>query len=122
MEQKKILFNTQIQEFVIFQTGFNLKIFITSRKFKNLAQISRNKSAISIAVKAASQPLLPDFVPDLSIACSTVSVVNTPKIIGTPCFSAVWEIPFATDEEMYSKCGVAPRMTAPRQIIASNLF
>jgi len=40
------------------------------------------KLAISIAASAASEPLLPAFVPARSIACSIVSVVNTPNIIG----------------------------------------
>lgn len=37
---------------------------------------------ISIAATADSYPLLPAFVPARSIACSIVSVVNTPKITG----------------------------------------
>ena len=41
------------------------------------------KFDISIAVLAASEPLLPAFVPALSIACSILSVVKTPKITGT---------------------------------------
>ena len=42
-----------------------------------------NKFDISIADFAASAPLFPDFVPALSIACSILSVVSTPKIVGT---------------------------------------
>ena len=38
-----------------------------------------NKSAISIALSAASHPLLPAFVPARSNACSIVSEVITPK-------------------------------------------
>ncbi len=44
----------------------------------------RVKFAISIAEAADSQPLLPAFVPALSTACSMLSVVNTPKMVGTP--------------------------------------
>ena len=39
--------------------------------------------AISIAARAASDPLFPALVPDRSIACSIVSQVSTPKIHGT---------------------------------------
>lgn len=43
------------------------------------------KFAISIATAAASQPLFPALVPALSIACSIVSVVNTPNTTGISC-------------------------------------
>ena len=45
-------------------------------------EMSLLKLAISIAETAESYPLLPAFVPARSIACSIVSVVKTPKIIG----------------------------------------
>ena len=44
---------------------------------------------------AASQPLLPAFVPARSTACSMVSVVSTPKITGTPGVQAApWPRPW----------------------------
>ena len=46
--------------------------------------IRRSRFASSIAVTAASAPLLPALVPARSIACSMVSVVSTPKATGTP--------------------------------------
>ena len=55
-----------------------------------------SKFAISIAAKAASPPLLPAFVPALSIACSIVSVVTIPNITGTSVSSFTLEIPLAT--------------------------
>src|SRR5207247_1208105 len=47
----------------------------------------RSRSAVSIAVMAASKPLLPALVPARSMACSMVSVVRTPKTQGTPVSS-----------------------------------
>ena len=44
---------------------------------------SRSRFTISIAVTAASPPLLPILEPARSTACSMVSVVSTPKITGT---------------------------------------
>ena len=43
---------------------------------------TRHRFAISIAVQAASNPLLPALVPARSTACSMVSVVSTPKTTG----------------------------------------
>ena len=43
---------------------------------------------ISIALTAASHPLLPALVPARSIACSIVSVVSTPKATGTSLSAA----------------------------------
>ena len=40
-----------------------------------------------MAAAAASKPLLPALVPARSTACSMVSVVSTPKMIGTPVSS-----------------------------------
>ena len=51
--------------------------------------IERSRFAISIAAIAASKPLLPAFVPDRSIACSIVSVVSTPKVMGTEDSDAI---------------------------------
>ena len=45
---------------------------------------ARPRFAISSAVDAAAQPLLPALVPARSTACSMVSVVSTPKMTGTP--------------------------------------
>src|SRR4030043_2413252 len=44
--------------------------------------ISFMRLAISMADMAASKPLLPTLVPALSMACSMVSVINTPKEMG----------------------------------------
>ena len=55
--------------------------------------------------------------PARSAACDSVSVVSTPNAIGMPVSPAASMIPCATADEMYSKCGVAPRMTQPRQTI-----
>jgi hypothetical protein len=63
---------------------------------------------------------LPDFVPARSIACSMVSVVNTPKTTGIPFSRPTTAIPLETSALIYSKCGVAPRIIAPRQMTASN--
>ena len=54
-----------------------------SRAFGQLA----SRLAISMAAAAASKPLLPALVPARSTACSMVSVVSTPKMIGTPVSS-----------------------------------
>ena len=45
-------------------------------------QMKRAKFIMSIAVSAHSQPLLPNFPPARSSACSMLSVVSTPKITG----------------------------------------
>ena len=44
----------------------------------------RIRLAISTALMAASNPLLPPFAPARSIACSRVFVVSTPNATGTP--------------------------------------
>mgnify|MGYP001594740126 FL=1 len=54
------------------------------------------KSTISMAEIAASQPLLPAFVPARSKACSIVSDVITPKITGNPVSKLTFAIPFDT--------------------------
>ena len=58
---------------------------------------ARRSETISIALTAASQPLLPAFVPARSMACSIVSVVRTPKPIGTPVSAWRCERAFVTD-------------------------
>src|ERR1700722_296537 len=60
-------------------------------------QVSRRRKrlAISIATSAASAPLFPALPPARSMACSTVSVVNTPKATGTPVSSAMRAMPAA---------------------------
>ena len=65
--------------------------------------------------------LLPALVPARSMACSMVSVVRTPKITGTPVSSATLADPLGRLAGDESKCGVEPRITAPRQITASYL-
>jgi hypothetical protein len=52
--------------------------------------------AISIAAMAASKPLLPALVPQRSSACSMVSVVSTPKVMGMDASAATWATPLAT--------------------------
>ena len=42
---------------------------------------------ISIAETIASNPLFPALLPARSTACSILSVVNTPKMTGTPALS-----------------------------------
>lgn len=54
------------------------------------------KWAISIAVIADSYPLLPDFVPARSMACSMFSVVSMPKITGMSVCNDTEAIPLAT--------------------------
>ena len=44
--------------------------------------------AISIAATAAWNPAFPAFAPARSMACSTVSQVSTPKIVGNPCLGS----------------------------------
>src|SRR5579883_125129 len=55
----------------------------------------RMRLAISMAVMAASKPLLPPLAPARSIACSSVLVVSTPKATGTPVEAAACAIPLA---------------------------
>merc|ERR1712174_43718 len=50
--------------------------------------------AVSMAVTAASDPLLPAFPPALSKACSMVSQVRTPKIQGTRVLRPAVSVPF----------------------------
>src|SRR5260370_22199159 len=78
----------------------------------------RSRSAISTAVMAASNPLLPPLPPARSIACSGVLQVSTLKATGTPVSAATCASPLAASPATYSKCGVSPRITAPRQMIA----
>ena len=58
---------------------------------------------ISNADKAASDPLFPIFVPHLSIACSIVSVINIPKVIGIMFFTLISERCLIVLLEMYLK-------------------
>ena len=55
-----------------------------------------SRLTISMAVHAASNPLLPDLVPARSTACSMVSVVSTPNATGTWVSSVTWATPFDT--------------------------
>ena len=80
----------------------------------------RNNNAISTAAEAASNPLFSRPSIARSSACSHVSVVSTPNAIGTPVSPAACCMACATESEMYWKCGVAPRITHPKQTIASN--
>ena len=57
------------------------------------------KFAVSIALLAASAPLLPAFVPARSIACSILSVVKIPKITGMPSESETAATPFETSAQ-----------------------
>src|SRR5436853_2580082 len=80
----------------------------------------RKSFAISSAAAAASRPLFPAPGPERSTACSSVSVVSTPKAIGTPVAEAARAMPSAAASAMYSKCIVSPLMRQPRQTTASN--
>src|ERR1019366_8864615 len=71
------------------------------------------------AAAAASLPLFDGPSPARSIASSTELVFSTPNVIGTPVAADAEVSPLATADAMYSKCGVAPRMTQPRQTTAS---
>src|SRR5690606_12199150 len=73
-----------------------------------------SRFAVSMADMAASQPLLPAFVPALSSACSIVSVVSTPKMTASPVCIAADATHLASSLLTYSKCGVAPLITTPR--------
>jgi hypothetical protein len=53
------------------------------------------------------------------MACSTLLVVKTPKPMGIRYFEMAFPIPRVTASDTYSKCGVSPRITAPKQISAS---
>ena len=64
------------------------------------ARNRRMTIAISIADLAASPPRLNLAGPARSIACSTVSVVNTPKMIGTSASSAACPIPRLASAQM----------------------
>src|ERR1022692_449616 len=55
----------------------------------------RSKLAISMAVMAASKPLLPPLAPARSMACSSVLVVRTPNATGTPVSAATCATPLA---------------------------
>ena len=58
--------------------------------------IAAFNDAISTAASAASNPLFPIFRPALSIACSKVSQVKTPKACGTPVSCADCPMPRVT--------------------------
>src|SRR5437667_2110695 len=62
----------------------------------------RIRFAISIAVTAASKPLLPALPPARLTACSSVSHVSTPKITGTPLSSAARATPLAAAAATWS--------------------
>src|SRR5215831_7858998 len=81
----------------------------------------RSTSAVSRAATTASQPLsswLPSS-PHRSRACSRVSQVSTPLPTGVLASRATLVSPAVTASQTYSKCGVPPRITAPRQATAS---
>src|ERR1700694_2211637 len=78
----------------------------------------RSRLAISIAASAASAPLL-FFGPDRASAWSLSSVVSTPKAMGTPVSSCTCIRPEAACIATTSKWNVSPRITQPRQMIAS---
>src|SRR5580658_689057 len=58
--------------------------FPPARGFTAAARTLRDKFAISIADRPASNPLLPPFSPARSMACSSVSQVSTQNMMGTP--------------------------------------
>src|SRR5439155_12779382 len=67
------------------------------------AASDRNSAAMSIAAAAASRPLLSGPSPARSSACSRVSVVSTPNVIGMPVSPAAAVMPCAAARAMYSK-------------------
>ena len=71
--------------------GLYYKYLIFSMNYSN----SLNKLTISIIDNAASKPLFPDLVPALDIACSIVSVVNTPNITGTSESKPTFAVPLS---------------------------
>ena len=81
---------------------------------------ARTNSAISSDASAASSPRLPTAPPARSHACSSVSAVMTPKLMGTPVASAACVMPWAAAADTYSKCGVSPLMTTPTQTMPAN--
>jgi hypothetical protein len=62
----------------------------------------RSRFAISIAVTAASKPLLPALPPARLTACSNVSQVNTPKITGRPVTTEACRTPFVAAAATWS--------------------
>jgi hypothetical protein len=85
------------------------------------ARMERSRTATSSAATTASHPLssrLPGS-PHRSRADSTVSHVSTPLPTGVRVSSATRVRPAVTESQTYSKCGVPPRITAPRQATAS---
>src|SRR6266404_981460 len=82
-------------------------------------QNSRYRLTSSTAVIAASNPLLPDFAPARSIACSRLSAVTTPRVMGRFVSRETLATPLMTSAAMYSLWEVSPRITTPRQITAS---
>ena len=58
-----------------------------------------NRFAISMALIAASYPLLPALVPARSTACWMFSVVKTPNATGTPVFMEACATPLAASAQ-----------------------
>src|SRR5690554_1106205 len=85
----------------------------------HLASSCASRLTISRADRAASAPLLPALVPERSMACSMLSTVSTPKATGIPDSRDTAPTPLTHSPATYSKCGVPPRMTAPRVMMAS---
>src|SRR5690606_18246830 len=85
----------------------------------HLASSCASRLTISSADNAASTPLLPALVPERSMACSIESTVSTPKATGTPNCIETCAKPLVHSPDTYSKCGVPPRITAPKAIIAA---
>src|SRR5580765_6120749 len=81
---------------------------------------ARISDAISRAEPAASHPLFPCSPPARANACARSSVVRTSKMHGTPVVRPTSEMPRAASAATRSKWEVSPRITAPRQISASN--
>src|SRR6476646_17863 len=81
---------------------------------------ARLRDAISSAEPAASHPLFPCSPPARDNACARSSVVRTSKMHGTPVVRPTSEMPRAASAATRSIWEVSPRITAPRQISASN--
>ncbi len=68
----------------------------------------------------ASPPLFQPSRRARSSACSTVSVVSTPKATGMPVSRAARAMPRAPSPATKSKCAVSPRITQPSATMASK--
>ena len=85
-------------------------------------ELLASETPARIAASAASHPLFEVPGDERSTACSCVLQVMTPNAIGKRVSHDTRESSLVTCAEMKSKCGVSPRITALRQMIASWRF